>query len=164
MSARTARTSPITAAISLAGLALALISTATHAEDHVVNAVGVKYAPMISYIEPGDRIVWRNMIGHNVETMDSMVPEGQEKILSELGADITATFDEVGIVVYKCTPHWTSRMGGIIVVGKPDDPEAIIDAYLASIETDRSALPAKGLLKKLRRDMESKGLIEASAG
>jgi hypothetical protein len=50
-------------------------------------------------------------------------------------------------------------MGGLIVIGKPENPGEIIDAYLAAIETDRSALPAKGLLKKLRRDMEEKGLI-----
>jgi plastocyanin len=125
----------------------------------VVTAAGVKYAPMLTYVEPGDRVLWQNMIGHNVETIESMSPDGQEKVLSELGANVAVTFDNIGIVVYKCTPHWTSRMGGIIVIGKPENPGEIIDAYLAAIETDRSALPAKGLLKKLRRDMEEKGLI-----
>ena len=100
------------------------------------------------------------MDGHNVETIDIMVPEGQEKINSELGANVTAVFETEGIVVYKCTPHWGARMGGIIVVGKPDDPGKIIDAYTESIETDRAALlPVKGLLKKLRKDMEAKGLL-----
>ena len=130
-----------------------------HAAEHNIGAVGVKFDPIFIYIEPGDQINWEGMAGHNVETIDVMVPEGQEKVNSELGNNVSVTFEHEGIVVYKCTPHWGARMGGIIVVGKPDDPGAIIDAYMATLETDKSNLPAKGLLKKLRKDMESKDLL-----
>jgi len=130
------------------------------AADHEITALAVKYNPMFIYIEKGDTVNWSSMEGHNVETIDKMVPEGQEKINSELGNNVTAVFETEGIVVYKCTPHWGARMGGVIVVGKPDDPAKIIEAYTAAIETDRAGLlPAKGLLKKLRKDMESKGLL-----
>ena len=88
-----------------------------------------------------------------------MAPEGLEKINTELGANVTATFEMEGIIVYKCTPHWGARMGGIIVVGKPENPSEIIDNYLATLETNKENLPAKGLLKKLRKDMEEKGLL-----
>lgn len=127
--------------------------------DHTVTAVVVKFNPLFLYIEPGDTVNWEGMTGHNVETVDLMSPEGLEKINSELGANVSVTFEDAGIIVYKCTPHWGTRMGGVIVVGKPEDPGAILDAYMASIETDRSNLPAKGLLKKVRKDMESKGLL-----
>ena len=127
--------------------------------DHTITAVGVKFSPVFLYIEPGDTVNWESMAGHNVETIDLMSPEGLEKINSELGANVTAVFESAGIIVFKCTPHWGSRMGGIIVVGKPEDPGAILDSYLATLETDRSNLPAKGLLKKLRKDMESKDLL-----
>ncbi len=137
----------------------ALWGKAALSADHTITAVAVKFKPMFLYIEPGDTVNWESMTGHNVETIDLMSPEGLEKINSELGANVTAVFESEGIIVYKCTPHWGARMGGIIVVGKPEDPSAILDSYLATLETDRSNLPAKGLLKKLRKDMESKGLL-----
>ena len=129
------------------------------AADHEITALAVKFNPLFIYIEKGDTVNWSSMEGHNVETLDIMVPEGQEKINSELGANVSAVFETEGIVVYKCTPHWGARMGGIIVVGKPENPSEIIDNYLATLETNKENLPAKGLLKKLRKDMEEKGLL-----
>ncbi|MEO0973712.1 MAG: plastocyanin/azurin family copper-binding protein [Pseudomonadota bacterium] len=126
---------------------------------HQVVAEGVKFNPMFLYVEPGDTVQWVNMAAHNVETIDAMVPDGQEKIQSELGSDVAVTFTAQGIVAYKCTPHWSTRMGGMVVVGQPEDAAATIDAYLASIDSDPSSLPAKGLLKKLKRDMDEKGLL-----
>ena len=141
-------------------LILATIGKSAIAADHDITAQAVKFSPMFTYIAKGDSVNWSSMDGHNIETIDAMVPEGQEKINSELGANVSAVFETQGIVVYKCTPHWGARMGGIIVVGKPDNPSRIIEDYLASIETDRAGLlPAKGLLKKLRKDMEAKGLM-----
>ncbi|MEO0421977.1 MAG: plastocyanin/azurin family copper-binding protein [Pseudomonadota bacterium] len=126
---------------------------------HTVMAQGVKFEPMFVYIEPGDTVQWTNMAAHNIETLDAMVPEGQEKVLSDMGSEVAVTFDKEGVVVYKCTPHWSTRMGGMVVVGKPDDPAAIVEKYLAAIASDPSALPAKGLLKKLMRDMEARNLL-----
>ena len=143
----------------IAGICAAALSLAVHAEEHVITAAGIKYRPMFTYIAPGDTVIWQNLVGHNVETVDGMVPDGQEKILSDMGQRVSHTFNDVGIVIFKCTPHWTSRMGGAIVIGKPENAGEIIDTYLAAIEEDRSALPAKGILKKLRRDMESNDMI-----
>lgn len=140
-------------------ISVLLTGKSVTAAEHEINAVGVKFDPMFIYIEAGDSVSWVNMAGHNVETVDSMVPEGQEKINTELGANVTEVFEKEGVVVYKCTPHWGARMGGIIVVGKPEDPGSIIDAYLETLKTDKVNLPAKGLLKKLRKDMEAKDLL-----
>lgn len=123
-----------------------------------VLAVGVKFDPLFVFIEPGDTVNWEGMTGHNVESIDAMVPEGQEKFNTTLGEDVSITFNKPGIVMYKCTPHWGTRMGGGIVVGNPENPTAIIDAYTAAIESDRAMLlPAKGLLKKLGKEIESRG-------
>lgn len=124
-----------------------------------VSAQGVKFAPAIIYIEPGDTVSWVNMASHNVETIESMSPDGQEKVNSEIGANVSQTFETEGIVVYKCTPHWGNRMGGIIVVGKPDNPGEIIDRYMQAAEEIPENLPALGLLKDARADMEEKNLI-----
>lgn len=126
---------------------------------HVVSPRGVKFEPLFLYIEPGDQVSFESMPTHNVETLDGMVPEGQERIYTELGDNFVATFDVEGIVVYKCTPHWGTRMGGIIVVGNPEDPGAILDGYMQKTEEVKEYLPARGLIKKLRKDMEEKGMI-----
>lgn len=130
-----------------------------YAATHTINAVGVKFDPMFSYLEPGDSVSWENMTGHNVQTIDAMMPEGTSmKINSELGASVNETFTEPGIYVYKCAPHWGARMGGVIVVGNPENAEEIIANYMAAIEGNKAELlPAKGLLKKLSKDMESRG-------
>jgi len=145
--------------ISAAIIGLAVFCSNAFATEHTIGATGVKFDPVFVYIEPGDTVNWEGMVGHNVETIEAMSPEGQEKINTELGENVTSTFDVPGIVVYKCTPHWGARMGGILVVGKPDDPATIIDTYLGTLETDKVNLPAKGLLKKLKKDMEKKGLL-----
>ena len=137
----------------LAGRAAPVLSQ----ESVTIRAVGVKFDPLFVFIEPGDSVNWEGMAGHNVESIDAMVPEGQEKFNSTLGEDVSITFDTPGIVMYKCTPHWGTRMGGGIVVGTPEDPMAILDAYTAAIETDRAGLlPAKGLIKKLGAEIESR--------
>ncbi|MBE1276410.1 plastocyanin/azurin family copper-binding protein [Enterovibrio baiacu] len=131
----------------------------SHATEHEVRAVGVKFDPMFIVVEPGDRVSWVNMPAHMIETIDAMVPEGTEKIRTELGVDVSFVFNEDGIYVYKCTPHWGARMGGVLLVGNPSDIEGTIDAYLAEIQKDKSLLPAKGLLKKFKKHLQKQGVI-----
>ncbi|MEM9781281.1 MAG: plastocyanin/azurin family copper-binding protein [Pseudomonadota bacterium] len=128
-------------------------------ETHVVTARGIKFDPMFVFIQPGDTVAWENMPSHNIETIDEMVPEGQPKIETELGDNFFTTFETEGIVVYKCTPHWGARMGGILVVGSPENPGAILDAYMASTDVNRANLPARGLIKRLRQELEDRGML-----
>ena len=145
---------------SLVAVAALAVGAPLFAADATVQAVGVKFEPLVVYVEPGEKVSWEGMTGHNVETIGAMIPEGGAEINSELGNDVTQQFDEPGIYVYKCTPHWGARMGGVVVVGKPDDPQAILDGYAEAIESDRAGLlPAKGLLKKAGMDMQEEGLL-----
>jgi pseudoazurin len=123
-----------------------------------VMARGVKFAPAIVFIEVGDTVEWSNMPSHNVETLDDMVPDGQEKINTKIGDNVAVTFDVEGIVCYKCTPHWGNRMGGIIVVGSPEDPSGIVDRYMEVTLEQTQHLPARGLLKDLREELAARGL------
>lgn len=153
---------PTRRAILRATLALPVLATAPRlfAADATVQAVGVKFEPLTVYIEPGEKVSWEGMIGHNVETLGAMIPEGGVVMNTELGVNVTQQFDVPGIYVYKCTPHWGARMGGVIVVGTPEDPQATLDEYLSAIEIDRAGLlPAKGLLNKAAKDMQERGLI-----
>lgn len=141
----------------LLAASLSIGSAATLAEDTTVKAVDVKFDPVFIFIETGDKVSWENMAGHNVETIDELVPEGTEKINSTLGDDITITFDEPGVFVYKCTPHWGARLGGVIVVGQPENARQTAEAYLETVNTRKgNLLPAKGLLKKFFEELESR--------
>lgn len=139
-------------------LFLGLVSNA-FAEEYEVRAVGVKFDPMFVILQPGDRVSWTNMPAHLIETIDAMVPEGTEKIQTELGVDVSFVFDNEGVYVYKCTPHWGARMGGILLVGNPSDIEGTIEAYFAEIEKDKSLLPAKGLLKNFKKHLQAEGVL-----
>ena len=148
----------------LALLPASLVGRAARAaaspDSATVQAVGVKFEPLTVYVAEGGEVSWTAMAAHNVETLGAMMPEGGTELNTELGEDVTATFDVPGIYVYKCTPHWGSRMGGVVVVGQPEDPAGTIEKYMAAIEEDRAGLlPAKGLLKKALADMEEKGLV-----
>lgn len=138
----------------------ALTASVGASADATVNAVGVKFEPLVAYVQPGESVSWTSMEAHNVETLNTMIPEGGIEFNSPIGENVTETFDTAGIYVYKCTPHWGARMGGVVVVGKPGNAQEILDAYLAAIEDDRAALlPAKGLIKKAGKDMEEKGFM-----
>ena len=144
------------AAIALPGL----LASQAQAADATVQAAGVKFEAQTVYIEAGERVSWEGMNGHNVESLNAMIPEGGTEFNTQVGENVTLTFEEPGIYVYKCTPHWGARMGGVIVVGQPENPGQIIDDYLAAIETDRAGLlPAKGLLKDARTSLEEQGML-----
>ncbi len=131
-----------------------------YAEEHEVEAVGVKFVPLFIFVQPGDTVTWTNMPAHLVESIDSMMPEGAVKMLSPMGENYTYTVTEQsGVHMYKCTPHWGARMGGGIVVGNPENMAEIFDQYKEAIEADGSLKPAKGLLKKLKKEMEKRKMI-----
>ena len=131
-------------------------ASAEGGETVEVLARAVSYEPAIIFIEPGDTVTWSNMDSHNIETLEGMIPEGQETIATEVGASVTRSFETEGIIVYKCTPHWGNRMGGIIVVGDPENPLETVEAYMQSAEENTVNLPALGLLKDLRAEFESR--------
>jgi pseudoazurin len=55
--------------------------------------------------------------GHNVETVDAMVPEGGQKFVGKINEELAITFDKPGVYGYKCKPHYGMGMVGMIVVG-----------------------------------------------
>jgi len=94
-------------------------------ETHIVTAQGLKYAPLVVTIQPGDTVAWENMPTHDTQSMEDLIPADAEAWHSKLGQNFERTFDVEGIYVYKCTPHFGTGMGGAIIVGKPVNLEAI---------------------------------------
>ena len=79
-------------------------SEKTATNTHDITAVAVKFNPMFTYIDKGDTVSWSSMGGHNIETLDQMVPAGQAKINSELGANVSAVFETEGICLLYTSP------------------------------------------------------------
>lgn len=129
------------------------------AAEHIVKAVGVKFDPMFLVVEPGDTVTWTNMPAHLVESIGEMSPEAQPAFISEMGETVSYTFDVEGVVTYKCTPHWGARMGGMILVGSPDDLAGTLDTYLETADAIGALKPAKGLVKKFRKMLTKSGRL-----
>ncbi len=116
----------------------ALFSASAMAENHVIKVNVTKFVPMVLKIAPGDTVSWSGMNGHDSQSIEGMIPEGAEPWHSKMGEDYqTAPLTVEGVYPYKCTPHWGTGMGGVIIVGEPTNLDAI------------KATTPKGALKRL---------------
>jgi pseudoazurin len=103
-----------------------LVSGAANAAEHEVKMLnkGVEgimvFEPSMVKVAPGDSVhfVAANK-GHNVESIDGMIPEGAAPFKGEMNKDLTVTFDKPGVYGFKCKPHYSLGMVGLIVVGEP---------------------------------------------
>ncbi|MEQ8230811.1 MAG: plastocyanin/azurin family copper-binding protein [Gammaproteobacteria bacterium] len=88
---------------------------------------------MITFMRPGDRVVFRQMTGHDTETIEGLIPGGATPWKSALGEEgFSVTLDVPGAYVFKCNPHVSTGMVGAIVVGDtpPQNMDAIQDSPL----------------------------------
>lgn len=115
-------------AIAITGAAaiLAIGATSAFAADHEVKMLNrgadgiMVFEPALVQIEPGDTVHFlATDRGHNVETIDGMIPDGFEPFRSAISKDFSITFDKEGLYGVKCTPHLAMGMVGLIVVGDP---------------------------------------------
>ncbi len=103
-----------------------LVSGAANAAEHEVKMLnkGVEgimvFEPSMVKVAPGDSVhfVAANK-GHNVESIDGMIPEGAAPFKGEMNKDLTVTFDKPGVYGFKCKPHYSLGMVGLIVAGEP---------------------------------------------
>ena len=83
------------------------------------SANGVyQFEPQQLKIQPGDTVHFvAKDKGHNVETIEGMIPDGASPFKSGFGQDFTVTFTKAGVYGVKCAPHYGMGMVGLIVVG-----------------------------------------------
>ena len=91
------------------------------AESHTITARSTAYDPMVLKIEPGDTVNWVNMSGHFNQFEQGLIPEGAEPWTTQMGNDVSRTFDVEGVYIYKCPPHFAMGMVGAIIVGEPSN-------------------------------------------
>lgn len=86
------------------------------------------FKPRILTVQAGDTVTFvASDKGHNSATIDGMVPDGAEGWDGKINQEVTATLDKPGFYGYKCTPHETVGMVGLVIVegdGKLDNLEA----------------------------------------
>ncbi|MEM6340528.1 MAG: pseudoazurin [Pseudomonadota bacterium] len=86
------------------------------------------FLPRIQVIEAGDTVVFEPADrGHNSASIEDMIPEGQEGWDGAINKEVSATLEQPGFYGYKCTPHVSIGMVGLIVVrgeGMMDNLEA----------------------------------------
>ena len=128
---------------------------ATEPQEHIVKGVITQWQPLVTFAQPGDRIKFTNMAGHDTASMEGMIPEGATAWQSKLGEEaFTITVEKEGAYVYKCNPHITTGMVGIIVVGdrNPDN--------LAQLEENAGKVKIGGnmvkrAIRKMKKQLES---------
>lgn len=129
-------------------IALMLFSASSLAAEHVITAQATKFSPLVVLIEPGDTVTFQNMVGHNADAMEGLVPEGAELFKIPLGTNGSLTLDKEGVYIYKCTPHFALGMVGAIVVGEATNMDSVV-------------ANAKGMAKraviKAKKAVEAKG-------
>jgi pseudoazurin len=78
------------------------------------------FQPNVVKIQPGDTVHFiASDKGHNVESIEGMLPEGATPFTGAINKDLTVTFDKSGIYGFRCKPHYGMGMVGAVIVGEP---------------------------------------------
>ena len=76
------------------------------------------FEPSYVAAQPGDTIHFIAATkGHNVQSIDGMLPAGVDAFKSKMSKDFELTVTEPGLYGVKCTPHYTMGMVALIQVG-----------------------------------------------
>ncbi len=123
-----------------------------HPEDKKRKMV---FNPWVITVNAGDTVKFvPTDKGHNSESIKGMIPDGAEKWKGKLNKEIAITFDKPGFYGYKCTPHASVGMVGLVIVegeGKLDNLEA------AKAVKHRGK--AKKVFEEIWAEAESAGLL-----
>ncbi|MEM8841915.1 MAG: pseudoazurin [Pseudomonadota bacterium] len=75
------------------------------------------FYPTILVVQPGDTVRWLPVDkGHNSEAIKGMVPDGAKLWKGKLNKEVDVTFEKPGFYGYKCTPHVSLGMVGLVIV------------------------------------------------
>jgi pseudoazurin len=95
------------------------------------------FDPPVLQIQPGDTVKWiATDRGHNSASNEDLLPEGAEGWDGSINEEIEVTLETPGVYGYYCTPHRTTGMIGLILVG--DVTEEMLDAAAEVRERGRA--------------------------
>jgi pseudoazurin len=114
----------ITAVVAMAGILTCVALNATQAGEYEVDTLNKSshgiyhFEPQELKIKVGDTVHFvAKDKGHNVESIDGMIPDGASPFKGAMSKDLTVTFTQPGVYGFKCAPHYGMGMVGLIVVG-----------------------------------------------
>jgi pseudoazurin len=123
--------------VTLSGLLVfACVATASAAEYQVRmlnqgTSGTMQYDPQLLKISPGDTVHFVALDkGHNAQSIDGMIPAGARPFAGAMSEDLTVTLTVPGVYGYRCQPHGTLGMVGLIIVGTPVNENAAKSAAL----------------------------------
>lgn len=128
-------------------LSILLIPLHVIAEEHVIRAGATNFNPLHLFIKPGDTVRWTNMVVHDTQSMEGLIPEGAEHWKSAIGQELAIALDKEGAYIYKCNPHYANGMIGAIIVGEATNMDQL----------DKNAKGReKGVIFKLKKILAAK--------
>jgi pseudoazurin len=130
------------AKLTITSLAAILLATAAFSETFEIKMLNkgsdgaMVFEPAFVKAAVGDIITFTSTDkGHNVESIEGMLPEGVAAFKSKMSEDFSLTVATEGVYGIKCTPHYSMGMVALIQVGAP-----------ANLQT-AAAVPHKGKAK-----------------
>ena len=112
-------------------LSLLDMTQPANAADYTVRMLNqgmdgmMQFDPQLLKIAPGDTVHFTATDqGHNVQSLDGMIPAGAQPFRSGTGQNLAVKFTVPGVYGYRCTPHGTLGMVGLVVVGHPANEAA----------------------------------------
>src|SRR5947207_11478394 len=112
--------------MAMAALLLASGVNAASAADYQVRMLSqgmdgmMQYDPQLLKISLGDRVHFiATDQGHDVQSIEGMIPAGAKPFSGTIGQNLSVTFTVPGVYGYRCAPHGTLGMVGLVVVGNP---------------------------------------------
>lgn len=114
------------------------------------------FYPRVLRIKAGDTVMFKSVDkGHNSESMKDMIPEGAEKWSTKISKDEEVTFATPGVYGFRCTPHYSTGMVGVVIV----EGEGMLD-NLEDVQGVRQRGKAKKVFADIWEEAEEAGLLE----
>lgn len=112
----------IAAAIAIFAMGFSGIAGAANFEVLMLNkgtdGKTMGFSPSFLHVEPGDTVTFIPIDkGHNAETILDMIPADAETWKGKTNEEFTVTLTVPGLYGFKCMPHFTMGMVGLIQVG-----------------------------------------------
>lgn len=137
-------------------MAVLAMSMQAMADEHIIEGVVTQWKPMVTFAKVGDTVRFKNMTGHDTETIEGMIPEGATPWKAKLGEEgFSATLDKEGAWIYKCNPHVTTGMVGVVVVGDARPPANMkqLETNVANVKIGRNMV--QRAMKKMGQALET---------
>ncbi|RNJ50891.1 pseudoazurin [Methylocystis hirsuta] len=89
------------------------------------------FEPEVVRINPGDTIKFVAADkGHNAVTIKELLPSGAEPFRGKINEELAITLSTPGVYGFRCDPHYTLGMVGVVIVGEPTNLDAAKQAKL----------------------------------